>query len=98
MRLEQSAKVKSRTTGALHGVARARVGTRASAWWCSGQGSKGGRRRDDRGKAAANTSNRGKAAVHTSMVWGPVAPGLGCLPAALQKECKFERNTKSYGN
>jgi hypothetical protein len=48
----------------------------------AGGGQTGARRRDDRGKAA----------VHTAMVWGTVARGLGCLPAAQQKECKFERN------
>jgi hypothetical protein len=34
---------------------------------------------------------------HTSMVWGTVAPDLGCLPAAQQKECKFVNRADSSG-
>ena len=30
--------------------------------------------------------------VYTSMMWGTLAPLVGCLPAARQKACRFARN------
>lgn len=70
--------------GARHGCSRGWSRGRGSRWggaWRLGGGV-------DHGRV--------KPVNYTAMVWDTAAPQMGCFPAARQKECRFERNTKSF--